>query len=51
VIRLNLIRNIRFDTNESKLYVNSEEVLYIPQNDLKRAVQFLARVLKIYIEQ
>ena len=51
VIRLNLIRNIRFDFNESKLYVNSKEVLYIPQNDLKRSIQFLVKSLKTYIEQ
>lgn len=33
--RLNQIRSIRFDRDESKLYVNGDERLYVPQDNLK----------------
>ena len=51
VTRLNQIRSIRFDRDESKLYVNGDERLYVPQDNLKKPMIALAKAVKEYLDQ
>jgi hypothetical protein len=51
VTRLNQIRSIRFDQDESKLYVNGDERLYVPQDNLKKPMMALAKAVKEYLDQ
>lgn len=51
VTRLNQIHSIRFDRDDSKLYVNGNERLYIPQDNLKKPIMALAKAVKEYIDQ
>lgn len=51
VIRLNQIRSIRFDRDESKLYVNGDERLYVPQDNLKKPMVAFAKAVKEYLDQ
>ena len=50
-IQLNQIRSIRFDRDESKLYVNGDERLYVPQDILQKPMMVLAKAVKEYLEQ
>ena len=51
VIRLSDIRSIRFDRGDSKLSINGNEVLFVPQDSLKGSMHALANAIKTYIEQ
>ena len=51
VTRLNQIRSIRFDRDESKLYVNGDERLYVPQDNLKKPMVALVKAVKEYLDQ
>ena len=51
VTRLNQIRSIRFDRDESKLYVNGDERLYVPQDNLKKPIMALVKAVKEYLDQ
>ena len=42
---------IRFDRDESKLYVNGDERLYVPQDNLKKPMMALAKAVKEYLDQ
>jgi len=50
-IRLHDIQSIRFDKSDSKLSINGNEVLYVPQDNLKVPMVNLVTALKTYIEQ
>ena len=51
VTRLNQIRSIRFDRDESKLYVNGDERLYVPQKKKKKPIMALVKAVKEYLDQ
>ena len=42
---------IHFDRDESKLYVNGDERLYVPQDNLKKPMMALAKAVKEYLDQ